>query len=75
VNVVKNTRCIAAVTSRRGTDIEKLHNEELHNLQPSPNIIGMTKSREYKIDRTCNTNRGRWDIGAEDIRKIPIGRS
>jgi hypothetical protein len=29
-------------------DWRKLHNEELHNLYPSPNIIRMTKSRRMR---------------------------
>jgi hypothetical protein len=34
----------------------KLHNEELHNLYSSPNIIRMTKSR--RIGRACSTSGG-----------------
>jgi hypothetical protein len=37
-------------------DWRKLHNEELHNLYSSPNIIIMLKSR--RMDRTCGTHRG-----------------
>jgi hypothetical protein len=36
-------------------DWKKLHNEELHNLYSSPNIIRMIDSR---IARACNTNEG-----------------
>jgi hypothetical protein len=32
-----------------------LHYEELHNLNPSPNIISMTKSRRV-MWATCSTN-------------------
>jgi hypothetical protein len=34
----------------------KLHNEELHNLYFSPNIIRMMKSRRMKWGRACSTN-------------------
>jgi hypothetical protein len=34
----------------------KLHNEELHNLYFSPNIITMMKSRRMKWGRACSTN-------------------
>jgi hypothetical protein len=30
-------------------DRRKLHNEELHNLYPSPNIIRMIKSRRMRL--------------------------
>jgi hypothetical protein len=42
----------------------KLHNEELHNLYSSSNIIRMIKSR--RMSRTCSTN-GREDEFIEDI--------
>jgi hypothetical protein len=32
-------------------DCSKLHNEELHNLDPSPNIVRMIKSRRMKHGR------------------------
>jgi hypothetical protein len=45
----------------------KLHNEELHNLYSSPNIIIMTKSRRMRWLRACSTNEGDkeciYDIG------------
>jgi hypothetical protein len=37
-------------------DWRKLHNEELHNLYSSPNIIRMIKSRE--MGRACSMNGG-----------------
>jgi hypothetical protein len=39
-------------------DWRKLHNEELHNLHSSPNIIKMFKSRRMKMGRACSTNGG-----------------
>jgi hypothetical protein len=38
-------------------DWRKLHNEELHNLYSSPNIIRMIKADE--MGRACNTNGGK----------------
>jgi hypothetical protein len=38
-------------------DWRKLHNEELHNLYFSPNIVRIIKSRRM-TGRTCSTNRG-----------------
>jgi hypothetical protein len=37
-------------------DWRKLHNEELHNLYFSPNIIRMIKSRRNEMGRSCSTN-------------------
>jgi acyl-coenzyme A synthetase/AMP-(fatty) acid ligase len=39
-------------------DWRKLHNEELHNLYSSPNIIRMIKSKEDEMGRACSTNGG-----------------
>jgi hypothetical protein len=39
-------------------DWTKLHNEELHNLYSSPNIIRMIQEKEDEIGRTCSTNGG-----------------
>jgi hypothetical protein len=36
----------------------KLHKEELHNLNSSPSIIRVIKSRRLKWGRACNTNGG-----------------
>jgi hypothetical protein len=38
-------------------DWRKLHNEELHNLYSSPNII-IIKSKEDEMGRACSTNGG-----------------
>jgi hypothetical protein len=35
-------------------DWRRLHNEELHNLYPSPNVIWMIKSRRVGCVETCN---------------------
>jgi hypothetical protein len=37
-------------------DLGKLHNEELHNLYFSPNIIRIIKSIEDEMGRACGTN-------------------
>jgi hypothetical protein len=37
-------------------DWRKLHNEELHNMYSSPNIIRMIK--DYEMGRACSTNVG-----------------
>jgi hypothetical protein len=37
---------------------KKIHNEELHALYSSPNIIRVIKIKNKKMDRTCGT-RGR----------------
>jgi hypothetical protein len=55
----------------------KLHNEELHNLYSSPNIIRMIKSR--RMSRVCSTNGGKGecmrDIDGKAKRKnAPLGR-
>jgi hypothetical protein len=39
-------------------DWRKLHNEELHNLYSSPDIIRMIKSRRMRLGRACSTNGG-----------------
>jgi hypothetical protein len=39
-------------------DWKKLHNEELHNLYSSPNIIRMIKVKENEMGRACSTNGG-----------------
>jgi hypothetical protein len=36
----------------------KLHNEELRDLQSSPSIIRMIKSRGDEMDGTCSTKGG-----------------
>jgi hypothetical protein len=36
----------------------KLHNDELHSLYSSPNIVRVIKSRR-KVDRTCRMQGGR----------------
>jgi hypothetical protein len=37
----------------------KVHNEELHNLNSSPNIIKIIKVNEDEIGRACSTNAAR----------------
>jgi hypothetical protein len=39
-------------------DWRKLHNEELHNLYSSPNIIRMIQVKEDAMARPCSTNGG-----------------
>jgi hypothetical protein len=34
----------------------RLHNEKLHKLYASPNIIRVRKIKENEMDRTCNTH-------------------
>jgi hypothetical protein len=56
----------------------KLHNEELHNLYSSPNIIRMIKSRKLKFAQhlACmrkNINAYRVSVGMSEER-IPLGR-
>jgi hypothetical protein len=34
----------------------RLHNEELHNLYASPNIIGVIKSRRMRWGEACSTD-------------------
>jgi hypothetical protein len=36
----------------------KLHNEELHNMHSSPNIITMIKSKEDQMGKACSTKGG-----------------
>jgi hypothetical protein len=54
----------------------KLHNEELHNLYSSPNIIRMIKSKE--MSRACSTNgkkRNSYRILVGNLEgKRPLGR-
>ena len=37
----------------------RLHNEELHSLYRSPNIVKVIKSRRFEMGRACNQNGGR----------------
>jgi hypothetical protein len=39
-------------------DWRKLHNEELHKLYSSPNIIRMIQVKEDEMGRACSTNGG-----------------
>jgi hypothetical protein len=34
----------------------KLHNEELHKMNSSPNIIRMIKVKDHNMGRVCNTH-------------------
>jgi hypothetical protein len=47
-------------------DWRRLHNEELHNLYVSPNIIRVIKSKEGKTYRACST-RGREETFLQHI--------
>jgi hypothetical protein len=38
----------------------KLHNEELHHLNSSPNIVRVIKWTKYEIGETYNTHGGNW---------------
>jgi hypothetical protein len=55
----------------------KLHNEELYNLQSSPNIIRMIKSRRLRcvgrVARMGKRYKYRILVGKPE-RKIPLGR-
>jgi hypothetical protein len=39
-------------------DWRKLHNEELHKLYSSPDIIRMIQVKEDEMGRACSTNEG-----------------
>jgi hypothetical protein len=39
----------------------KLHNEELHNLHSSLNVIRIIKIKEHKICRACSTHGKKWN--------------
>jgi hypothetical protein len=41
---------------KRDKMVSKQHNEELQSLYFSPNIIRVTKSKEYEIYRACSTH-------------------
>jgi hypothetical protein len=56
----------------------KLHNEELHNLYPSPNIIRTTKSRKMRCaGNVARIRRREMHIGYwwESQKGRPLGRS
>jgi transcription termination factor 2 len=59
-------------------DWRKLHNEELHNLQSSPNIIRMIKSRRMRwaghVARMGETRNAYRILGGKARRKEPLGR-
>jgi PAS domain-containing protein len=52
-------------------DWRKLHNEELHNLYSSPNIIRMTKSRRMRFGEKRNSYR---ILVGKPEGKIPLAR-
>jgi hypothetical protein len=59
-------------------DFRKLHNEELHNLYPSPSIITMTKSRRMRltgyIARLGRNACRYWWEGQKEKRELGIRR-
>jgi hypothetical protein len=58
-------------------DWRKLHNEEIHNLYSSPNIIRMIKSRRMRwaghVERMKETNANRIFVGKPEGKR-PLGR-
>ena len=56
----------------------RFHNEELHSLYSSPNIVRVIKSRRLRWARSCSQNGGRWGsfkmLTDEPIGKGPLGR-
>jgi hypothetical protein len=56
----------------------KLHNEELHNLYSSPDIVRQIKVKENEVGGTCGTlGKGHKTVqgfGGKDRRKDTIGR-
>jgi hypothetical protein len=59
-------------------DWRKLHNEELHNMYYSPNIIRIIKFKEDEMGRTCSTYGGEKSAYSASIGKCegkrPVGR-
>jgi hypothetical protein len=59
-------------------DLRKLHNEELHNLYSSPNIIGMTRSRRMRwaghVARMGETKNAYRILVGKPEGKRPLGR-
>jgi hypothetical protein len=49
----------------------KLHNEELHNLYSSPNV--MTFVQEDEVGRTCGTNEEEGEVYRLLVGKRPLG--
>jgi hypothetical protein len=52
----------------------KVHNEELHNLHPSSNIIKMVKLRRMRLGRAYRTHGGRrkmhtWKVLVEGFKE------
>jgi hypothetical protein len=58
--------------------VEKLHNEELHNLYSSPSIIRIIKFGEDEVGGTCGTNGEKRNVYrifvGKPEGKRPIGR-
>jgi hypothetical protein len=48
----------------------KLHNEELHNLRSTPNIIKVIESRRMKWDEKCIQNKSKKLKGNRSLQRI-----
>jgi hypothetical protein len=71
---VFENRVLRRIFGTRG--LRERHNEELHNLYSSPNIIRMTKSRRVRwAGHEWGEEECIYDIGGKARRKEPLGRT